>query len=195
MTAIRPSAKPSVITAVSTSPSAPMAGSMMLAPSAVTDTGSAAKSQHAMSRSWMAMSRNSPPELLTYVAGVEGALERGKVRIEAAVEADHHRPAGLGRHRLAGQRAFEVQVHRLFAQHGLAGMHRRFDQRRMGVGGGGDQYRIDAGVGNDLLRRPGLGPAGGGQLLRRWRVDVSDGQQLAALIGNDAPGVHLADTA
>src|SRR6218665_791369 len=43
----------------------------------------------------------------------------------------------------------EVQVCRFVAQHGLAGMHRRFDQRRMGVGGGGDQYRIDAGVGDD----------------------------------------------
>jgi hypothetical protein len=61
---MRPSAKASVMTAVSTSPAAPMAGSTRLVPTAHTLAGAPPKSQQTMSKSWIAMSRNRPPDTL-----------------------------------------------------------------------------------------------------------------------------------
>ena len=51
-----------ITTAVSTSPAAPMAGSTSAEPKAQIDTGSSPSRKRAMSKSWIIISRNSPPE-------------------------------------------------------------------------------------------------------------------------------------
>jgi hypothetical protein len=51
--------------AVSTSPASPIAGSTSTLAAAKTSTGSSSRSQRAMSKSWIIMSRNRPPETRT----------------------------------------------------------------------------------------------------------------------------------
>jgi hypothetical protein len=53
-----------VTTAVSTSPAAPIAGSTIEVPTADTLAGTAPMTHIAMSKSWIIMSRNSPPDTL-----------------------------------------------------------------------------------------------------------------------------------
>ncbi len=55
--------------ALSTSPASPMALSTSTDAAAKTETGSSPSSQRAMSKSWMVMSRNMPPERPIYSAG------------------------------------------------------------------------------------------------------------------------------
>ena len=52
-------------TAVSTSPASPIAGSISTLAAAKTSTGSSSRSQRAMSKSWIIISRNRPPETRT----------------------------------------------------------------------------------------------------------------------------------
>ena len=52
-------------TAVSTSPASPIAGSISTLAAAKISTGSSPRSQRAMSKSWIIMSRNKPPETRT----------------------------------------------------------------------------------------------------------------------------------
>ena len=51
--------------AVSTSPSAAISGVMRTLPAAVMATGSSPSTKRARSKSWIIMSRNSPPETFT----------------------------------------------------------------------------------------------------------------------------------
>src|SRR5215469_9458290 len=152
-----------VTTAVSTSPASPIAGSTITLAAANKPTGSSFNSQHAMSRSWIIMSRNIPPERRTEFdrrrrriiardaqdlgpvdgAGADLAFEPREIRIEAAVERDHQgHPACFG-HGGASLGAAAVEIERLLAEDRLAGAGRRLDEIRVGVGRACDQDRID----------------------------------------------------
>ncbi len=67
--AIVPSAVSNVTLAVSMSPRRPISGSTIELPCAVRLTGSCPRIERAMSKSWIIMSRNSPPERGMYSSG------------------------------------------------------------------------------------------------------------------------------
>jgi len=84
---------------------------------------------------------------------VERGFQGGKVQVETAVGADHHGLAVLCGDGLAGLGAGQRQVHRLFAEDGLASPGGAFDQVGMGVGRGRDQDNVNLRVVEDRLRR------------------------------------------
>jgi hypothetical protein len=118
MTAMRPDAVCICTAAVSTSPASPIALSTSDEPSALTVTNSSPMRKRAMSKSWIIMSRNRPPEPfdrdrrrrggiaaddgddldIADLAGADAPLQFGEVGVEAAVEADHQRRLVLLHH-------------------------------------------------------------------------------------------------
>jgi hypothetical protein len=117
MVAIAPEAYFRTINAVSISPASPIAGSTRLLPWAYTDTGSSPMMKRAISKSWMVISRNMPPETRTYSAGGgDGSREMissdsglpmrpacvgfhtAELRVKAAVKADEQRHVVLFDH-------------------------------------------------------------------------------------------------
>ena len=81
------------------------------------------------------------------------------MRVEAPVEADHQRRAGLGHDPQGRDDPFGRQVDGFFAEHRLAGARGPLDQVGVHVGGGADQHGADVGRGQDGVDRGGLGPA------------------------------------
>src|SRR5262245_63709037 len=69
--------------------------------------------------------------------------QRCVARVVAPVEADLHLDAAAGDLPAALLHPGHVEIDRLLAEYMLAGPGRRGDQPDMGVGGGGDQHRLD----------------------------------------------------
>ncbi len=215
ITVIAPLSCTSVTTAVSTSPSSASSGVIRTAPRANTSTTSLPVTYCAMSKSWIVMSRNSPPECRAYSSGggagiaagdahevdvadaargdrvVDGLVRRVEAPVEADLEQDARpldrleRPVDLG----------ELERDRLLAEDRLARGRRRDDLVDVGVGARADRDRVD------LVRRVqllgGLRDRDAEPLADRLRdlgrrvVDGREGRPLDLL--REELGVHAAD--
>ena len=215
MTANAPSAVRKVTAAVSTSPTAPISGSTRQLALAKTSTGSSPRSQRAMSKSWIIMSRNSPPETLTYSmgggAGSRLVIWTSSTRPMRPSRKAWWRAAKLGSKRRlnpimsgaprrsasARQRSTRSsdQVHRFLAEDGLAGPRRSLDQVGVGIGRTGDDHRVDLGIGERHLGVGHRRAVRRGKARRRRVVDIDDVPQPGLRVGGHVGGVDLADAA
>jgi hypothetical protein len=127
------------------------------------------------------------------LALVEARLQRAEARIEAAVEADEHRHAGLFDLLDAGIHFGKREIDRLFAEDRLAGARRGDGEPRVRIGGGGDEHGAGLAVGERFALARHLGTVPRGELLRRLGIDVDDVAQPHVLHGGDVRGVDLAD--
>ena len=123
----------------------------------------------------------------------ERPSQGSEARVEATVEADHHRPAGLRHRRAACPRPLQRQVHGLLAQDGLARRRRGLHQVGMGVRRGGDQHRVDGRVGDDRLRRARLAAVSRGERFGIPGHVVRHGGEPAARMRGDNGGMDGTD--
>ena len=130
------------------------------------------------------------------LAGADRLLDGVEGGVEAAVEADLDRHAQAADLAPAGIDLGDVEVDRLLAQDGLAGLGRGRDQLDMGVGRGRDQHGIDAAVAQRLAHRAG-DPAAMrlGHRHRRRALDVERPGQLGLGVRRQIVGMHPADAA
>ena len=129
------------------------------------------------------------------LAGAEAAFERGEVRVEAAVEADHQRLAGFADHLEAAADAAGVEIDRLLAEHGLAGGDGGLDQVGMGIGRRADHHGVDAGIGEDRLGAGDLGAGGLGERSGRLGGGIGERDQLRIGTRRDIEPVNAPDPA
>ncbi len=120
-------------------------------------------------------------------------LQGGEIRIEAAVEADHQRDAGLldPGQRLAD--ALGIEVDRLLAEHRLAGRCRLVDEIGVGVGRRADQNGVDGFVGEDLLGRSDRRSRRRRKRVGAIRERIGDCRKPRTRGSGDVPAVDLAD--
>ena len=123
----------------------------------------------------------------------EASLERDEIRIEAAIEADHQRRAGLPDDFEAGANAADVEVDRLFAEDRLAGARGALDEIGVGVGRRADRDRFDILSGEDRVDVGDLGARGFGQGGGGGRVGVGDVGDFAVAARRDIAAMDLAD--
>ena len=128
-------------------------------------------------------------------ARVNGSLQRHEIRVEPAVEPDHQL-ALLGRnHFQAGLHAGQRQINRLFAEHGLAGADKPFDQVGMGVCGGADHHCVHIVRPLDHLDRADVAAIGGFHGLGGRCHRIGNRDKPCIRRSGDSAGMHLADAA
>ena len=125
----------------------------------------------------------------------EAPAQAREVRIEAAVEADHQRRAGLLDRAEAGLDAGAREIDRLLAEHRLAGARAALDQIGMGRGGRADQNGVDVGALDDVVEGGNLGARCGGKLLRGGRMRIGDRDEAGIRMGGGVAPVNAADAA
>ena len=89
----------------------------------------------------------------------DALAQRGKIRIKAAVEADHERRAGLLHDFEAGANAVDVEVNRLFAEDRLLGASGALDEIGVSVRRRADGDRVDVLGGEDRVDFGHLSPS------------------------------------
>lgn len=129
------------------------------------------------------------------LARAQTLLQRGEIRVEAAVEADHQRLARFLDRRQAAADAGGVEIDRLLAEHGLAGRDSLLDQIGMGVGRRADQDGVDRRIGEDRLRARRLGAGRGGERGGSLRHRVGDGDEFGIAARGDVQPVDAPDAA
>ena len=118
---------------------------------------------------------------------VEALAQAGEVRVEAAVEADHQRRARLLDSGKATHDALARQIHRLLAEHGLAGLRATLDEIGMGRSRRADEDGIHVGALGDLLQRRNLSSRRRRQFLcgRRMRIGSSKPLSSCKVVSSD----------
>ena len=108
--------------------------------------------EHVRERRWLGVAARDPHQVrLADGAGGHGSAHRRVRRVEAAVEADLERHAGVLDGAERAIHLVEVERHRLLAEDGLARLGRGEQQRRVGVGARADRDGVDVGRGEQLL--------------------------------------------
>ena len=125
----------------------------------------------------------------------DALAQRGEIGVEAAVEADHQRRAGLSDHFEAGADAIDVEVDRLLAEDRLAGAGGALDEIGVGVGRRADGDRVDVLRCEDRVDVSDLGARGFGQSGGGGRVGVGDEGHAAAGTRGRVAAMDLADPA
>ena len=119
----------------------------------------------------------------------------GEARVEAAVEADHERRAGLLHDAQAGARALGIEADRLLAEDRLAGAGAPFDQIGMRVGRRADDERVDIRRLDDGVDLGDLGPGRLGEAARRLAAGIGHGSEPRARMQGDVAAVDAPDPA
>ena len=114
-------------------------------------------------------------------------------RVEAAVEADLDRHAGIAHRLPALFDALQAQIDRLFAQHRLAGGGGGDDQGHVRVGGRGDQHRIDPRGQRRSDVRHGRRSVTRGDRRRHGRHRIVHAHQPGIRSRGEVGGMHGAD--
>ena len=124
---------------------------------------------------------------------VQRRLQAGERWIEAAVEADEQRHAGLVDGGEAGAGALEVEVDRLLAEDRLAGPGRGLDEIGVGICRRADNNGGDFRIGERRVAVGHPGADGGGQVLRGGCVHVDHVLEAGPFGRGDVAGVNLPD--
>ena len=128
-------------------------------------------------------------------AVVDRLADRGEMRIEAAVEADHQHSIGLLDHGQAFFDALDVEIDRLLAEDRLAGPGETLDEIGVGVGRRADDDGVDVLGLLDGIDRAHFGAIGGSQFRRRLFEGIGHGHEFGLRVGTNGAGMHLADAA
>ena len=123
----------------------------------------------------------------------DALAQRGEIGIEAAIEADHERRAGLLDDFEAGADALDVEMDRLLAEDRLLGPRGALDEIGVGVGRRADGDRVDVLGGEDRVDLGDFAAGRLGQGSGGRRIRVGDESHLAVGARRDIAAVDLAD--
>ena len=123
----------------------------------------------------------------------DALAQRGEIGIEAAIEADHQRRAGLLDDFEAGANALDIEMDRLLAEDRLFGARGALDEIGVGVGRRADGDGVDVLRGEDRVDFARPCPRRLGQGRRRRGIRVGDESHLAVGARRDIAAMDLAD--
>ena len=127
-------------------------------------------------------------------AFIDTGFQRTKVRIKAAVKADHQRYAGLLDNFQRLGYALGIQINRLFAEDRLAGLRRTLNEVRMRRGWRANHYRINVFGRKDRINVANFRTGRLGQRFCRLWKRVGNRNQLSLRRGRSVASMNLANT-
>jgi hypothetical protein len=119
--------------------------------------------------------------------------QRREIGVEAAIEADHQRRAGLLDDFEAGANPLHVKVNRLLAEDRLFGARGAFDQIGVRIGRRADGDRVNVFGGEDRVDLCDLAARRLGQSSARRGIGVGDENHFAIGTRRDIAAMDLAD--